>query len=171
MSLLNHPMVEQWLSRWHGLQVRERFLVVLTAVLLGCFIFFIALWRPLQSELTRLQRVTPATQNRLALMRVQAKQIKKLKTRGGDNTSGGNVLTHLEQAANARGLRQNISKMEPDGQGGVRLTLEAVSFNILISLLSDLHKKYSLRVDNANIDMVSEEGMVNARLHLQGGGK
>ncbi|GMR19973.1 MAG: GspM family type II secretion system protein XcpZ [Gammaproteobacteria bacterium] len=164
-------MIEQWLGRWHGLQVRERIMIVFTAVLLGSFIFYIALWRPLQSELTRLQRATPAAQNRLALMRVQAKQIKKLKTRGPNNTSGGNMLTHLEQAANSRGLRQNISKMEPDGQGGVRLTLEAVSFNNLISLLSDLHKKYGLRVDNANIDMASEEGMVNARLHLQGAGK
>jgi len=171
VNLLNHPMVEQWLSRWHGLQARERILIVFTAVLLGGFIFYIALWHPLQSELTRLQRVAPETRNRLVLMRVQAKQIKKLKTRGPTNTSGGNVLTHLEQAANARGLRQNISKMEPDGRGGVRLTLEAVGFNNLISLLSDLHKKYGLRVDNANIDMASEEGMVNARLHLQGGGK
>ena len=81
----------------------------------------------------------------------------------------GNLLATVEQAAVARGLRQHMTKMEPDSGNGVRLTFDQVSFNAVTSLLADLQKQNGLRVETASIEALADNpGTVNARLLIRG---
>jgi general secretion pathway protein M len=48
----------------------------------------------------------------------------------------------------------------------VRIWLEDVPFDGLVRWLGDLHARYGVRVDNADIERESGPGLVNARLTL-----
>jgi len=159
-------------ERWQALQPRERLLLAAGGIFLALFIFYAGLWLPLQKDLKRLRAGLPQAEKQLALMRVQAGQIKRLKNTRRPGVSGGNILSLMEQAVTSRGIRDKITKMEPDGTDGVRLTLEGVPFNTLIDLLSGLQTQKGLRLTNATIDGASEvPGTINARLTLHGAGR
>lgn len=111
----------------------------------------------------------PAADDQLARLRIQAMQVKRLQAQGAQTNSDGNSLSKVEQAAVARGLRQNITSMEPDSNNGVRLSLEQVDFNSALSFLEGLQKQTGLRADTVVIDTVEDSpGVVNARLVLKG---
>lgn len=165
---MNSEFIKQILSKWDSLQQREKVMLSTMIVVLTTFIFYVALWRPISKDITKYRASVPKAEAALAVMRVQAAKIKSFKSKVPRANSGG-LLTQLETAANQRGLRQYITKMEPDGDTGVRITIEGVSLNNLLTFLSGLHKSSGLRVDNATINPATETpGIVNARLVLKG---
>lgn len=161
--------LKQARASWDKLQPREKIMVSSMIAIILLFLFYVTFWLPLSKDLKKLRVAVPKAEATLAVMHVQAAKIKSLKSRRTLKTGSGGLLTQVEQTATSKGLRQFITKMEPDGDSGVRMTIEGVSFNNLLSLLSDLHKKSGLRVDNATINPITETpGMVNARLVLKG---
>ncbi|MDH5649288.1 MAG: type II secretion system protein M [Gammaproteobacteria bacterium] len=155
-------------TRWLALEPRERSMLALGGICVVIFIFYIGIWYPVQKNLHRIQTSLPEAQRQLAWMRVNAAQVKQFQMRRPAGASQGNLLSRFEQAAVSRGLRKNISKMEPDGDTGIRLTIEEVSFNSLVSLLSDLQKQNGFNVESLIIDAATElPGTVSARLSLR----
>lgn len=166
---MNSEIVKQALAAWEKLQPREKMMVAVMFVVVLTFLFYLLFWLPVTKDLKRLRVSLPKAEASLAIMRVQAAKIKSLKSRHPTTSGSGGLLSQLEQAATHRGLRQFITQMEPDGNAGVRMTIEGVSMNNLLSLLSGLHKKSGLRVENATISPATESpGIVNARITLKG---
>ncbi|MFV1993630.1 MAG: type II secretion system protein GspM [Acidiferrobacterales bacterium] len=166
---MNNEYLKQAREYWDKLQQREKIMVSSMVTIIILFLFYVTFWLPLSKDIRKLRISVPKAESKLAIMHVQAAKIKSLKSRNPLKAGSGGLLTQLEQTATNRGLRQFITKMEPDGDSGVRITIEGVSFNNLLSLLSDLHKKSGLRVENANINPAEESpGIVNARLVLKG---
>lgn len=131
-------------------------------------ILYLSLWLPMQRELSRLRTTVPREKVQLAQMQVQAMEVNQLRASGRLPMSGGNLLATLEQSATAGGLRQRISRMEPDGANGARLSLDGVDFNALISWLANLQSQGGVRVDKATFEPLPAPGTVNARLTLRG---
>ena len=164
------PYLNHLLERWRGLQPRERLVITAGAIVL-LILLYVILLVPLQQEVTKLRVDVPRKQAQLAIMRVQAKQVMRLRAGGRRSSGSGNLLSRLEQSANARGLRQHITRMEPEGSNGARLSLDGVNFNTLVSWLADLQAQTGVRVEKANMESQPPEGSVNARLVLRGAGK
>ncbi len=168
---MNNEYIKQAREYWNKLQQREKIMVSSMVTILILFLFYTAFWLPLSKDIRKLRIAVPKVESKLAIMHVQAAKIKSLKSRNPSKAGSGGLLTQLEQTATNRGLRQFITKMEPDGDSGVRMTIEGVGFNNLLNLLSVLHKKSGLRVENATINPVEESpGIVNARIVLKGSG-
>lgn len=166
---MNAELLKQLQAHWDKLQPREKYMVSTMVAVVSIFLLYVLFWLPISNDLKKLRVSVPKAEASLAVMRVQAVKIKSLKSRRPTASGSGGILSQLEQAANQRNLRQFITKMEPDGDAGVRLTIEGASLNNLLSLLSGLHKKSGLRVKSATISPVSESpGIVNARLVLKG---
>lgn len=166
---MNTEIIKQVRSNWEKLQPRERIMVAAMIAVITIFLFYVLFWLPITKDLKKLRVSVPKAEAALALMRVQAVKIKSLKSRLPRANGSGGLLSQLEQAATQKGLRQFITQMEPDGSSGVRMTIEGVSLNNLLSLLSGLHKKSGLRVENATISPITESpGIINARLVLKG---
>jgi type II secretory pathway component PulM len=157
------------LTRLRNLTPREQLIYLggATAVLL---ILYLSLWLPVQRELSRLRTAVPQEKTQLAQMQVQAMEANQLRASGRQPMAGGNLLARLEQSATASGIRSRITRMEPDGSNGARLSLDAMDFNALIGWLDNLQTQGGVRVEKATFEAQATAGTVNARLVLRGAG-
>lgn len=166
-------MNNEWLQRgsvwWRGLQPRERTLVGGGAIVLLVMLFYLLLWAPLHRELARLRTDVPKAAEQLSWMRAQAGRVNQLRATAPTQLKGGGLLSFVEQSATTFNLKQNIKRVEPDGNNAVRLVVDGVSFNNLVSWLGNLHKQGGVRVDNATFEGQAAPGTVNARLLLRAG--
>jgi type II secretory pathway component PulM len=167
-------MIKQLLSqisldRLRNLPQRERWLVIGGAIGL-LFVLYLSLWLPWQVAINKLRATVPQEKIQLAQMRVQAMEISQLRASGRVPLAGGNLLANLEQSATANGIRGRITRMEPDGTNGARLSLDGVHFNALITWLSSLQSQGGVRIEKATFEAQATAGTVNARLVLRGAG-
>jgi len=161
--------LEPYLARWRALPPQQRTLAMFGGALLGLALFYSLLWSPMQNELARLRESTPKERNKLAVMQAQAQEVAELRASGKLMTGrGGNILATLEQIATTRGLRANITRMEPEGANGAQVTLEGAHFNGLLTLLHELQTQNGVRVESASLEAHATTGHVNARLTLRG---
>jgi type II secretory pathway component PulM len=157
------------LDRLRNLPQRERWMVIGGAAA-AVLLLYLSLWLPWQRELTRLRTTVPQEKIQLAQMRVQAMEISQLRASGRVPLAGGNLLANLEQSATANGIRGRITRMEPDGTNGARLSLDGVHFNALIGWLASLQSQGGVRIEKATFEAQTAAGTVNARLVLRGAG-
>jgi len=155
-------------ARWQSLPPRDQQVLKWGGVVAGALLFLGAFWLPMQRDLGRLRLSVPQDQAKLLTMQAQAQQVMQLKARGAGAARGGNILATIEQTASARGLKAAITRMEPEGATGARLTLENAHFNTLMGWLNDIQNQQGVRVEAAQLDSQSAAGMVNARLTLRG---
>jgi general secretion pathway protein M len=156
-------------DRLRNLPQRERWMVIGVAAGL-LILLYLALWLPWQVEINQLRTTVPQEKIQLAQMRVQAMEISQLRASGRVPASGGNLLANLEQSATANGIRGHITRMEPDGTNGARLSLDGVHFNALITWLASLQGQGGVRIEKATFEAQATAGTVNARLVLRGAG-
>ena len=167
---MNLKFLEPHLARWRNLQPRERYALIAAAVVL-VFIVGLGFWLPMQRDINRLRAAVPLARTQIAQMHLQAMQITQLRASGAAATaSGGNIMSTLEQSATARGVKQNISRMEPDGASSARVTLDGVNFETLAGWLADLQTQSGLRVEKVTLEGRPVPGTVNVRLVLRGAG-
>lgn len=167
---MNIPLFDKLRNAWNSLQPRERLIVGVGAVILLALLGYGIVWAPVQRDLTNLRINVPKQRTQLALMRVQAKQVAQLRGSAPTKIASGNLLTKLEQSAQNRGLRENITRMEPDETNAVRLSMDSVGFNALLRWLKELQTQNGIRPETATITAQSNPGLVNARLLMRGPG-
>ena len=167
---MNIPQFDRLRNTWNSLQSRERLVVGVGAAILLALLGYSIVWAPVQRDLSNLRIDVPKQRTQLALMRVQAKQVAQLRGSALAKIASGNLLTKLEQSAQNRGLRENITRMEPDETNSVRLSLDSVDFNALLRWLKELQTQNGIRPESATITAQSDPGLVNARLLMRGPG-
>jgi len=163
---MNLVFLDSLRSQWNKLAPGERRLATIGGIVLGFTLLYILFWLPVQAELTRLRQSVPVEHAQLLHMRSQAASIAPLRSHRGTKPAAGTLLSVIEQSATARGMRGFITRMDASGSNNVQLTLEAVSFNSLLSWLADLQDSYSLRVESTTVDAHTAPGTVKAKLKL-----
>jgi general secretion pathway protein M len=154
--------LQQWLA---GLALRERRLVYAAAALAAIALVYYSLVLPVLTAAARREaRIEQKTAD-LAWMREVAPRI----AAGGAalGTAGGESLVVLvDRTGREAGLGAAIRDQSPSGENGLRLRLEAASFDVLVAWLANLQQQYGVRVDAASIDAAGAPGLVNASLTL-----
>lgn len=152
---------------WQRLSPRERRLAVAAGALLLAVSLYMLLWLPLQRDLAHLRTETPKAHAQLEWMRAQAPLAKQLRQRGAARTNAAGLLPAVERSATAHGLKANIARLEPEGERGLRVALDAVPFNTLVLWLAELQKDHAIAVEEATLEAHTSPGLVNARLRLR----
>jgi general secretion pathway protein M len=154
--------LQQWLA---GLAARERRLVYAAAALASIALVYYALVLPVLTAAARREaRIEQKTAD-LAWMREVAPRI----AAGGaaPGAAGGESLVVLvDRTGREAGLGAAIRDQSPSGENGLRLRLEAASFDVLVAWLANLQQQHGVRVDAASIDAAGVPGLVNASLTL-----
>ena len=152
---------------WNNLAARERRLLAAGGVLLGIVFFYVLLWLPLQKDLTQLRVSVPQDQSQLEHMRALADAIRPLRAKLRPRSAGATPLSIVDTTLTAQNLRSYVTHLEADGGNGVRLALDGVPFNALVTLLTELQDTQQLVVDSATLDAQVKPGLVNANLRLR----
>jgi general secretion pathway protein M len=159
------PELERLRAWWSSLAERERRVLGAGGLVLALILLYLVVWEPLTAA--RQQR-----QVELQAARALAVQLEQLATAapraaaGPVAGAGQSLLAIVDQSRKASAIDKPPSRLQPEGDDTVRIWLEDVPFEALVRWLGDLHGRYGVRVDSADIDRESGPGLVSARLTL-----
>ena len=156
---------------WNRLNARERWFLSGGGLALAAILVYALAWRPWRVDVERLQQQIAAQRADLAWMRNAAQEVKRLGgaavTQAPNRTREQSLSTLVDQTAKAAGLEAALKRVEPQGDVGLRVRLEQVSFDRMLLWLGELEREYGIEIDTAVIDRQADDGLVNARLILR----
>lgn len=146
------------------LQPRER-LVLLVGGAVGVLILAWSFaWSPLRSATLDLDAMVAEKHSILA-------DVRRLQSLGAAPVapvaSGESLVLVVDQTHRAHGLGGTLSRNQPDGEDGIRVTFQRVPFAQLVSWLGALQQGHGIIVISANLDGTQQRGLVNASLVLR----
>jgi general secretion pathway protein M len=162
-----------WLAT---LSVRERLSLLLGGLALAATLGYVLLWQPFAARHARLAEVVAEQGQLVQWMRDTAAELAALGQRGPVPGAMGardqSLLTVVDATTRAAGLAGQVTRVQPEGADTVRVWLDRVRFNQLVSWLARLEAEAGVEIDSANLEPTDRPGEVNARLSLKraGGG-
>ena len=162
----------QALQDWyHGLQQRERQLVLAATVVIAATLFYLIIWEPIHKSVAEQTQKYQSQAGILEWMQNAANEVRLLKATSSSNrrkaSSNQAVTLLVEQSATLAGIKPYLSKLESTSDKGARVTIDAASFDQLLLWLSTLQTQYGISVTSANLDRDDKPGAVNARMTLK----
>jgi len=149
---------------WYAsLQPREQRVVAIGAVALGLIILVGGILLPLQSAVSRAVLGTETRRDDLAWIRANAPEIR---ARGGEipADTGEAPVVLVDRVGREAGLGSALRGTQPNTTGGVRVQLEAASFDTMLVWLETLDRRYGLAVESITVDRTPAPGLVNASI-------
>jgi len=158
---MNLDTVRDWLG---NLSTRERNLVYGAAVLAALALLYLVIVRPFTTTTSRMAARVEQKSADLAWMRAQAPQA--VAAAGvAQSKSGESLVVIVDRTARQAGLGATLRDQSPNGNAGLRLRMEAASFDTLVTWLAVLQQQYGVGIEAATIDAAGP-GLVNATLSL-----
>jgi len=151
-----------WLD---NLAQRERNLVYAAAALAAVVLLYLVLVLPFQTASHKFSQRLDKKQTDLAWMRQVAPQVAAAAGGGGTIQTDESLVVLVDRTAREAGLGNSLRDQSPDRSSGLRLRLEAVSFDAMVAWLASLQNQYGVTIEAATIDGASP-GLVNASLTL-----
>lgn len=153
-----------------GLAPRERRVVLAGGTLLVVLLLWALVWAPFRDRYLALQDAVAGKQELAAWMsrtaaRIQALEGDRAPLPAGDGNRS--LLATVDQTSRQSGLGPHIKRIEPDGQGAVRLWLEEAPFDPMVRWLVALAEGHGIHARQAGVDARDAAGRVNARLTLE----
>ena len=151
------------LSAWYaGLQPREQRMVAVGGVGVAVLILLFGILMPLQSAVSSAVKSNETKREDLAWMRVNAPEIR---ASGGQlpADTGEAPVVLVDRVGREAGLGSALRGTQPNGTG-VRVQLEAASFDTLVSWLATLDERYGLAIESITVDRTAQPGTVNASI-------
>jgi general secretion pathway protein M len=161
-----NDQLRDWLA---GLAPRERNLVYAAGGLVIIALLYFVLVLPITTMAAkRAARVEQKTAD-LAWMRQVAPQVAAAAAAGAAAGSGESLVVLVDRTGREAGLGGALRDQSPSGDRGLRLRLEAASFDVLVVWLASLQQQHGVKVEAATIDATATPGLVNASLTLTHG--
>lgn len=157
---------QTWLD---SLNPRERRLVVAGGIFLGLFILYQLTWAPFANGMAEMQTKVSKKQEDLLWMQQAAQEARSLQggSAGRRPVHTGSLLGLIEKTARQRGLGSSIRKVQPEGQKGVRIWLDRVAFDAVMTWLDELQVKQGVMVSSLAAERTPQEGWVNIRMLVE----
>lgn len=153
-----------------SLGTRERMMLAAGVVLLIPLLVWALLWQPLASSVDRLQGEVAQQRETLAWMQRAAAEVKRLSGSGAAAAAGlggRSLLAVVDQSARAAGLGSGVKRIEPESADAVRVTLEGVAFDTVLTWLDTLGRDFGVAAGTVSVEREPVPGQVSMRLTLQ----
>ena len=141
-----------WAQRWHGLERRQRQIIVGGAGVAIIALLFAYVWLPLERERAQLATHLPQLRARLADMQRQAEEIKLVRSAP--------PVAITTRALDAQALRAAFSGSEVTvsalGNQRFKLLIAATAYSTWIDELKRLQSQSAVRVDEATLISLAE---------------
>lgn len=155
---------------FYSLAPRERLMVTGCAAVVAIALVYLMMWAPFAERHAQLVVNVNAQQETLAWMRqasVQVQQARSASSQTAMINDPRSLLSIVDSTAEQAGVRQAITRMEPEGDDGVKLSMENADFDATIRWLGGLKRSHNVEVAQASITPSDAPGQVDTRLSLQ----
>jgi len=152
------------LKAWYAsLQERDQRVVAVGAVVLGLIVVIGGILLPLQSGVSRAKQAGETRREDLAWMRANAPEIR---ARGGEvaAVTGEVPVVVVDRIGREVGLGSSLRGTQPNATGGVRVQLESAPFDIMVTWLDTLDRRFGLAIESITVDRTPAPGLVNASI-------
>ena len=164
-------MANEWLDRIRGYlsgrSVRERMFLLAGGLILLVLLGYGLLYVPQNEARAKLAKRLPAERAELRLMRVQAAEIQRLRTRMGDSGKGG-LEQRVKSSAATFGIGGSFAQFVTLANDQVQLSTQPLPTNTWIDWLADLERQ-GVMVVRCRITASEQAGLARLELTLTGG--
>lgn len=154
-------------NKWEALEAREQQSVKMLGIALVLFLAYFLLWVPAQSYMKDSERLLQERADLLAL--VQSSR-SVLASQASSSQGSGTILNSQQLVSTVTNLAKkqqlSLKRFEPSGENKVKVWVEDVSFDVLVSWLSALEASVSVKVEQISVEKQDKPGVVSARLTL-----
>lgn len=158
--------MKEW---WDSLGTRERLILIAGVAIVVPLLLWALLWRPLVGGVERLEADVAAQREQLRWMQNAAAEIDQLRGSGAQATAGlggRSLLAVVDQSARGAGLGSGLKRIEPESADAVRVRLEGVSFDAVVTWLDELSRQFGVYASLVSIEREPVPGQVSVRLTL-----
>ena len=164
-------MANEWLDRIRGYltgrSARERMSLLAGGLTLLVLLGYGLLYEPQNEARSKLAKRLPAERAELRLMRVQAEEIQRLRTRMGDSGKGG-LEQRVKSSAAAFGVGESFAQFVTVANDQLQLSTQPLPTDTWINWLADLERQ-GVRVVRCRITASEQAGLAKLELTLTGG--
>jgi general secretion pathway protein M len=156
-----------------NLDIREKRILIIGVAVLFLALTYLLVWEPFIKKTAALEKSNQENAALVAWMEQSAEEAKelqaKLKASGpSSSTQGQSLLGIIDKTAKSGNLGKAVKRVQPDGQSKARVWLENANFNDMIKWLESLQRRQGIHVVTSVVEKLEEDGLVNARLVLEG---
>ncbi len=149
---------------WQQLDSREQRLVAVMALVFMVFIFYSAIWQPLNNSISEANNKLTRQQELLTWVQENTKLYQKAKQSGGKSTFSGSISSVANRSAKTYKL--TITRMQPQGED-LQVWIDSTPFTQLLFWLEHLANNEGLQVKSIDLTQGDSVGEVKVRrLHL-----
>lgn len=159
-------------ARWSALGDRDRRVLGSGGAALALILAWLLVWEPLAKARAGREAALADSRALATQLEVLAAELQRGGAARGDGAIQGasqSLLAIVDQSRKASSIQKPPSRMQPEGDGTVRVWLEGVPYDALVRWLNELQVRYGVRVDSADLERKGGPGLVDARLTLMRG--
>lgn len=154
---------------FNALQPRERLTITACTIVTAIAFIYLLVWAPIADGRAQLEINVKAQRETLAWMRQAGQQVQEARrvVPSAMVNDPRSLLSIVDSSAEQGGVRDAIERMEPEGDDGVKLSMEDAGFDATIQWLGALKRSHNVDVVSASITPSEKAGQVDTRLSLQ----
>ena len=157
-------------QHWETRPQNERRGIAIGALLILPLLAYFLLWQPAHDAVGKLHEQRPKLRIQTEQMRHAAEQVEDMRHQPQLAVmDAAAVKAAVEESLNRHQLRESLTSITAQEPNGVRITLNAVSFETWLSWLRDLQQAQHIRIDSVAVTALSAPGMVTVRAALTNG--
>ncbi len=153
---------------WEGLEPRERITLMLGGGAL-ILVLWLSSYLDMRAESRKIQQRLPEQRSDVTWMQEAAQEVRRLGagSRNRATQSQGSVLATVDRTAKSAGLGQQIGRIQPDGELGVKVWIEGAGFDRLLPWIESLEQRQGIRVEAMTVKQTQTAGQVEARISFR----
>lgn len=155
-----------------SLNRREKAMVVATAAVVLGLVSYFAIIHPLATQLQYNKGRIPAQRELLTWMEQSSRQVQKiraLRQNTAKYSGKESAPDFISKTAAGRGFGDSIKRVEPTSDQGIKVLIEEVIFDDIISWIALLQEHYGLTVADISIERAKDPGFVNVQILFKEG--
>lgn len=164
-------MIEQLRQYLHGLEQRERHMVLVGAGAIAITLLYLLLIEPLLLYRDELETRVERQRDTVAWMQGTVGQLAGERSTAPANgrVDTGSLLTLVDTSARNAALGRVMQRVQQDGDAAVRVRFENAGFDALLLWLGELQQGYGVSIDDITVERAEETGRVDASITLSRG--
>lgn len=153
---------------WNNADTRERYTLLVGAVITVAMIIWLLLFQPLNSALHRQERINKSLSQQWLVAKQSAQQLQQTVGSNHSGTSSLNTSENISQAISNSLAAHNLSlsSYQPNGSSSAIIQFEDAKFQSLLPWLNDVDQSSQLQLQQIKLKALDSNDRISAHISL-----